>query len=298
MIYIKLLRIHTLFLSASSILLGVLLAISLFPIVFIPFFKIVLLFLTAFTLQIISNIANDYGDGLRGVDKANSIGFDRLFAQQKISKRAILSFLVFFILLCLIFGFLLVWLSFDRFSFSSFLLIGLGIVSVFAALKYSIGKNPHSMSGLGDISVLFFFGWVAVLGSFFLIQKKIPMSLFLESSAIGFLHVSVLNLNNIRDLESDKQSNRKTIAIRLGEKNAKIYQQLLVCSSLFLFFIAGVVRIEKGVQWLVFLFFIPLLWRSFSLHHSKEYYNGYLKKQCLLIFLFTLSYSSSFLLNN
>ena len=289
MFYFKLLRIQTLLLSAASIALGVLLAFFVFPNSSISFLQITLLFLTAFCLQIVTNIANDYGDGKRGIDGKDRVEFVRVFSKK------ILLYLGFFIILSLFFGVWLVWVSFKEISLFSLLWVVLGIFALAAALKYSMGKSPYAASGFGDISVFIFFGWVAVLGSFFLIQKVFFPSLFLEASAIGFLAVSVLNLNNIRDLESDKQGGRRTIAVLLGEKNAKIYQQILVWNSLFLFLLAGILRIEQYFQWVVFLFFIPLIYRSYLLKENKENYNEYLKQQCLFIFLFTLTYAGSFI---
>jgi 1,4-dihydroxy-2-naphthoate octaprenyltransferase len=293
MVYLKLLRIPTLLLSTSSIFMGIFSALS--P-TFVPVFQIFLLFFTALGLQIISNIANDYGDGLRGLDQERKIGFQRMFAAGKISKKQILLFLSAFIFITMLSGITLILISWRQsFWLACFWLI-VGLACVLAAVKYSLGKKPHCMSYLGDFSVFLFFGLVAVLGSFSFIYGGVPPKhLLLEASAMGFLHVSVLNLNNIRDFEADKNNGRKTFAIQLGEKPAKIYQQCLVCGSFLLFFVAAYFfRIEKTYQLLVFLFFLPLFRINFSLNVAKSRYNKYIKKQCLLIFLFAFCYGSAF----
>ena len=298
MIYLKLLRIHTLLLSSSSVAMGVLLSLyDLSSFSAVSASRILLIFLTAFSLQIIVNIANDYGDGLRGVDKHHIEGQDRKAQWSKIPERTILLVLKLFIALAVLLGVSLIYTSFKQFSLTMLFWGVIGLFCIFAALKYSLGKNPHATSGLGDISVFIFFGLVAVLGSYFFVNNQLPpYNLLLESSAMGLLCVSVLNINNIRDLITDTQSGRKTVAIRLGEKKAKIYQQCLILSSFFLFLIASWLRVNTASQWLVFLLFLPLFWINFSLNVPKERYNNYLKTQCLIIFIFSFCYASSFFL--
>ena len=293
MLYFKLIRIHTLLLSFSSIFMGVSFAFLNSQAQF-SLLQISLLFLTAFGLQITSNIANDYGDAVKRVDNKNRIGFERIYAQKKISKKKILFLLFCSIVITFLMGIFLLWISYQ--GFFLFLWLLLGILCLLAALKYSLGKNPHSQSGWGDISVFIFFGLIAILGSFSILTKKIPPPiLILEATAIGLLITSVLNLNNIRDLETDKQANRKTIAIRLGEKKAKTYQKILILTSFSLLLFIGILSIEKFWQYLVFLLYFPILQVTFSLDVPKQKYNNYLKRQCFFIFLFSIFYNINFL---
>ena len=220
MAYLKLIRIHTLLLAFASISVGILLAIRDGG---FSWNLSILILLTAISLQIVANIANDYGDGVRKIDGGDRIGFERMMQSGKISKRAIKLALVIHIFLAVLCGLLLLFFAFENIKYRHFwtwLLIG--IVCIISALRYSLGEKPHSATALGDISVFLFFGPVAIIGSYFLLTKSYHYSLLLESSVVGLLSVSVLNLNNIRDIATDKKKGRQTFAIRLGEQQAKI----------------------------------------------------------------------------
>ena len=288
MLYFKLIRIYSLPLSFSPIFMGV--SFAFYSQAQFSLLQVFLLFFTAFGLQIISNIANDYGDAVRKVDGKNRIGFERLYAKKKISKKKILFLLFLSFVITFLMGVFLLWISWQDIFLFFWLL--LGIVCLLAALKYSLGKNPHSQSGWGDLSVFIFFGLIAVLGSYSILTKKIPPTiLILESIAIGLLITSVLNLNNIRDLETDKKAKRKTVAIRLGDQNAKIYQKILVLTSFIFFLVVKILSIESSWEYSVFLFFLPILNITFSLDVVKQKYNSYLKKQCFFILLFSIFYN-------
>lgn len=293
-LYLKLLRLHTLPLSFAAIGTGIFLAamstenISLYTIIF--------LVLTAANFQIIANISNDYGDGLRGEDTKKP-NFERVFQLGKISKKQIQIALLISIIIVFINIYLLLFFSFRGTNFSLKLLgwYLLGVVCIWAAMKYSLGKNHHNKSGLGDLSVFIFFGPVAVIGSYFLISKRYDNFILIESVAIGLLIVSVLNLNNIRDLTIDKKNSRKTVAIMLGEKKAKIYQKILVSSSFLLYLLAGYYKFTTFYQYLSMLIFLAILWLAFYLPKKEQLklYTARLKQKCIFIFIFTILYGVS-----
>ncbi len=288
--YLQLIRIHTLPLVFASLSIGILLALK--DGVFSWSLSILIL-LTATNLQIVANIANDYGDGIKKIDGKDRIGFERMWQSGKISKRAIKIALLVNIFLAAICGATLLVLAFGGIESQYFWVwIFIGIVCIVSALRYSLGKKPHSSTGLGDISVFIFFGPVAVIGSYFLLTKSYHYVLLLESTTMGLLTVSVLNLNNIRDIATDQKKGRQTFAIRLGEQRAKIYQKILVLTSLVICLIAGYYRFEHWYQWIVLLVFLPLVHLAFSLGKIDKKYNQHLKKQCMFIFLFSVSYGT------
>ncbi|UTW65954.1 1,4-dihydroxy-2-naphthoate octaprenyltransferase [bacterium SCSIO 12643] len=224
-------RLRTLPLAVAGIILGSLLAksndsfnlnITLFAI------------LTAILLQILSNLANDYGDFSKGTDNDERVGPERALQSGKISKSQMKSALILFSILSLISGIILLWLSFGTHKLGYamlFLLIGLS--AIWAAIKYTVGKSAYGYQGLGDVFVFLFFGWVSVIGVYFLQVQSIDLPVFLPASALGILSAGVLNLNNTRDIVNDKNSGKYTLAVKLGYQNARKYQMVLFLLTLF-----------------------------------------------------------------
>lgn len=180
--------------------------------------------------QILSNFANDYGDGVRGTDR---------FRDKNAEKRAIVSGIISVkqmkmavistVILAMIMTMGLLYTAFfPHYILEFYIFIGLGILCILAAVGYTMGKKPYGYLGLGDIMVFIFFGWISVGGSYFLFTKVWNWDILLPASAIGMLSVAVLNLNNMRDLESDKLAGKNTLALRLGFKRAMIYQIVLM----------------------------------------------------------------------
>ncbi|MDR1877816.1 MAG: 1,4-dihydroxy-2-naphthoate octaprenyltransferase [Flavobacteriaceae bacterium] len=185
--------------------------------------------LTTILFQVLSNFANDYGDGTKGTDNEHRIGPVRSIQSGAISREAMLKGIIFTILLSLISAVSLLWYAFIPDHLNEFFIFtGLGIACILAAIFYTMGKNPYGYMGLGDIFVFIFFGLVSVLGSEFLYTKTFSWDSLLPASATGLFSVAVLNLNNMRDMESDKISNKKTLALRIGFRNAKYYQLVLM----------------------------------------------------------------------
>ena len=180
--------------------------------------------------QILSNFANDYGDGVKGTDK-NRIGEaeNRAVASGKITATQMRNAVILLSILSFAATVALLFVAFYPANIREFwIFIGLGIACILAAVGYTVGKKPYGYLGLGDIFVFIFFGLVSVCGSYFLFTKSFDYDILIPASAIGMLSMAVLNLNNMRDIESDALSGKKTLALRLGFKKAMIYEIVLL----------------------------------------------------------------------
>lgn len=181
--------------------------------------------------QVLSNFANDYGDGIKGTDKLRiNEAEQRAVASGKITAKQMKNAVILFSVLSLLATIGLLYQAFFRFGLMNefFIFVGLGIVSILAAIGYTVGKKPYGYLGLGDLMVFIFFGLVSVGGSYFLFTKTFHWDILLPATAIGMMSTSVLNLNNMRDIESDKLSRKNTLALKLGFKNAMLYQMILM----------------------------------------------------------------------
>jgi 1,4-dihydroxy-2-naphthoate octaprenyltransferase len=188
------------------------------------FFAIVLLALiTTLGFQVLSNFANDYGDGVKGTDNEDRIGPMRALQSGIISPKEMKRAMLLTALLTLISAILLIYVSLgiERLLVSLFFLV-LGIAAIWAAIKYTVGDNAYGYRGLGDVFVFIFFGPVSVMGIYYLITKTINWEMIFPSITIGLLSVAVLNLNNMRDVESDKKAGKNTIVVKLGLAKAKV----------------------------------------------------------------------------
>jgi 1,4-dihydroxy-2-naphthoate octaprenyltransferase len=222
-------RLRTLPLAVSGIVAGNMLARF-----YGKFDPVILLLslLTALWLQILSNLANDYGDYTKGTDNDARIGPTRALQSGKISPQQMKTALIICTLLALGSGIPLVILgtrNLDWFTGLFFLLLGL--LSIAAAIFYTVGKNAYGYRGLGDVFVFLFFGIIAVTGSFYLQYKTLEWPVFLPAVAIGFFSTGVLNMNNMRDVENDRASGKITLAVRLGKTGSIVYHHLLMLSG-------------------------------------------------------------------
>ena len=180
--------------------------------------------------QILSNYANDYGDGVKGTDKLRiNEAEQRAVASGKITAGQMKNAVILFSALSLIATVALLYLAFfPDFMKEFWIFIGLGIACILAAIGYTVGKKPYGYLGLGDLMVFIFFGLVSVGGSYFLFKKSFEWDVLIPASAIGLMSSAVLNLNNMRDIESDRLSGKKSLALRLGFRNAMIYELVLL----------------------------------------------------------------------
>ena len=203
--------------------------------------RLVILFaaLTAMLLQILSNLANDYGDFKKGTDGAKRVGPQREMQSGSITEKEMQKGLAIVSALCLVSGALLIFVYAKLTWQELAVFAALGIGAVLAALLYTLGKRPYGYLGLGDLFCFFFFGWAAVAGTFYLATKTLDFSVLLPASAMGFLSNAVLNINNMRDYENDKASGKNSLVVKLGLKRAFVYHCLLIggafiCLTVFL----------------------------------------------------------------
>ena len=224
---IKSMRLRTLPLSMAGVLLGILLATADWR---VDLWTAVLIVLTTVCLQILSNLSNELGDVLRGTDTADRQGPQYGLNSGSMTVGQMKGLIAAFVVLCMVFGALMTLRAFGTlFSLTPILVLMLGAAAIAAAMKYTLGRNPYGYRAKGDIYVFLFFGLISVLGAYFVCTAGVGLhwKLLLPASAVGFFSVGVLNVNNIRDMATDA-ANRVTVAIKLGERKAKIYQTVLI----------------------------------------------------------------------
>ncbi|PSL07219.1 1,4-dihydroxy-2-naphthoate polyprenyltransferase [Cecembia rubra] len=223
------LRLRTLPLALSSILMGSFLA------AYHQAFRwevLVLAALTTIFLQVLSNLSNDYGDSIHGADSAEREGPVRAVQSGVIQLHEMKKAIILLSLLSLISGLLLLYLSLQDIKLFLLFLV-FGLAAIWAAITYTAGNNPYGYVGLGDISVFIFFGLLGVAGSYFLHHLEFSTSILLPAVSLGCFSTAVLNINNIRDIESDKKAGKRSIPVRIGRKKAITYNWLLILSGNF-----------------------------------------------------------------
>jgi 1,4-dihydroxy-2-naphthoate octaprenyltransferase len=249
-------RPRTLPLSLSSILMGSFLAASVGQFNWLIF---AFCCLTTIALQVLSNFANDYGDTQNGADLAGRVGPQRAVQSGVITPKQMLNGIIVLAIVCLSFGISLLYFSFRDTSVHQFWgFLGLGLLCMLAAYTYTAGKKPYGYVGLGDISVLIFFGLVGVLGSNYLYTKTFDWVNILPALSCGFFATGVLNINNIRDIESDTRAGKKTIPARLGRETAIKYHWFLLITGMASILIFSVLKEQYAILYVLCfpLFFI------------------------------------------
>lgn len=242
--------------------------------------------LTAIAFQIISNFANDYGDGIKGTDNADRLGPGRTLQQGLLSAQALKKGIVTAALISILLAISLIYVALggDNFLVSLFF-IALTVAAVWAAIKYTVGRNAYGYSGLGDFFVFLFFGWVSVMGSYYLQTQNFDLIALFLGTAIGLFSVGVLNLNNMRDIDNDKNSNKNTLVVYLGSQKAKIYHYILmILGALFLFFGMGTAWVKENP--LSLLIMLPIFFHLYKVLKIQEpkAYDPLLKQLALSTF--------------
>jgi len=228
-VWIEAARLRTLPLSVSGIIVGSFAAYSQVENKFHFWCIFSLAILTTLCFQILSNFANDYGDGVKGTDNENRVGPQRAIQSGAITKNQMKRAIVITSIFSLIIAVLLIYVSFGKDNFLySLLFFVLGVTSIIAAIKYTVGKSAYGYRGLGDVFVFIFFGLVSVIGSNFLYTMTFDYTTIFPAITIGLLSVGVLNLNNMRDIDNDVASGKNTIVVKMGSKNAKTYHILMI----------------------------------------------------------------------
>jgi len=300
--YIKAARLRTLPLSISGIIIGSVLGNEVYyqnfntsfcdigcPTIFqSPIFWLAIL--TTIGFQVLSNFANDYGDGIKGSDK-NRTGEARMVSSGAITPKQMKTAMIITTIITLLIALLLIYVAFGSENFGySILFFGLGIASVAAAIKYTVGNSAYGYSGFGDIFVFLFFGLLSVVGSYFLYTKMINFEIFLPAFSVGLLSTAVLNLNNLRDREQDKTNNKNTLVVKLGAVRAKKYHYFLITGALITAIIYTVLNFSSIYEFMFLVAFIPLVKNMITVSKNKTpgELDGELKKVALSTFLFAV----------
>ena len=292
-VWVSALRLRTLPLAAASIIVGAGLAINngvFNPLVFS------LSLLTALLLQILSNLANDYGDAKTGADNQDRIGPQRAMQTGVITAKSMKNAIVLVAIISFISGVILLSVSLKGDVFSWLLFLGFGLLAIFAAITYTMGKLPYGYRAMGDVAVFLFFGLLGVLGSYYLYDLSFNIVNILPAISIGFLSASVLNINNMRDMETDKASNKITLVVLFGREWAFKYQLFLVIKAPIL--MALYFYLSPNTENWQYVFLIILSPFIKSLHAIKETiaskesdgesYNAQLKNMSISTFVFSL----------
>ena len=286
--WIEAARVRTLPLSVSGIIVGSFYAMSqaMFN------WKIVIFsLLTTLGLQILSNFANDYGDGVKGTDNEDRVGPKRALQSGTISPQQMKTAIKITSLITLIFALLLIYFSFkESYLWYSLFFLVLGILAIASAIRYTVGNQAYGYKGYGDIFVFVFFGLVSTFGVYFMFSKEIDWLLLLPATAIGFLSVGVLNLNNMRDEESDRKVGKNTFVVKIGGANAKKYHFFLVISAMLLILIFAYLNDFHFDQYIFVVAYFPLVGHLLTVYRNKEPKNldPELKKLAISTFLLSV----------
>ncbi len=212
--------------------------------------------LTATLLQILSNLANDYGDAVKGTDNEQRLGPMRAMQSGAVTQKEMKTAIILNIILTIVAGLALVLHALDSLQ-SILAFVGLGVLAIIAAIAYTVGNKPYGYVGLGDLSVFIFFGLLGVSGTYFLHTGQVDMGLFLPAVGCGLLAVAVLNVNNMRDIENDSACGKRTMAVRLGQQRAKSYHFALLFSAVLCF--ALYLSLHTFSLWISLPFFLSLI---------------------------------------
>ncbi len=290
--FVKASRLRTLPLSVSGIIVGSILG-NKFVVSQEPFWTTSIFWLAILTtigFQILSNFANDYGDGIKGTDD-NRQGEKRLVASGEISPKQMKNAMIITTIITICVALSLIYVAFGRENFVySVIFFLLGIASIVSAIKYTVGKSAYGYSGFGDVFVFLFFGLLAVVGTFFLYTKQLHFMIFLPAFSVGLLSTAVLNLNNMRDRENDKKVGKNTLVVKIGAKKAKYYHYCLIGFSFLFAVLYTIINYQKPIQFLFILAYIPLMKHLFFVKKNDVDANldNELKKVALSTFLFSI----------
>lgn len=275
--WIEAARLRTLPLSVSGIIVGSMYALAnptddvLTPTEVFNWKLFTFAILTTLGLQILSNFANDYGDGIKGTDNEDRVGPKRTIQSGVITPQAMKRAIILTSGLTLFSAIYLIYLAFGahNLGYSLFYLI-LGIAAIASAIRYTVGNSAYGYRGFGDAFVFVFFGLVSTLGVNFLYSKQLDAILILPATAIGFLSVAVLNLNNMRDEASDRKSGKNTLVVKMGIENAKKYHYFLIIGAMFLVLIFAVLSNFHFDQYLFLIAYLPLVKHLITVHKNQN----------------------------
>ena len=295
--WIKAARLRTLPLAMSGILMGA--ALSYFD----SGFQVkvtILAIVTALFIQIFSNFANDYGDSQKGTDNQHRVGPKRTVQSGEISPKQMKVGMVVLIVLNLVTGIWLIVEGTKGLDLTTFLLfLAFGIVALIAAYRYTAGSNPYGYAGLGDVAVFLFFGILPVVGTYFLNAHQLNPEIFLPAISIGLFSTGVLNLNNMRDIENDRNSGKNTVVVRMGSAKSKHYHTALISIGWLTALLFVALRFQSVYQ-AVFVLTLPLFLNDLiKINRIQEprQLDPFLKKLSIATLLFTVLFGIGIILS-
>ncbi len=286
-------RLRTLPLAFSSIITGSAIAYTENRVQF-NWLVFALCLLTTLLLQILSNLANDYGDSEKGTDNDDRIGPKRAVQAGMLSFTEIKIGIVVAAILSLVCGSVLVNEATKNLDLSkTIFFFVLGLTAIAAAIKYTVGKNAYGYIGLGDVFVLIFFGFVGVGGSYYLLANTVNLEVLFPAFSIGAFSAAVLNLNNMRDYDSDAKAGKMTLAGKLGIERAKNYHTTIIILGFMATIVYVYMNLTSSIQ---FLFIITLL--LFKKHvnivedvEDPKDFDPQLKQLALTTFIFSILFA-------
>ena len=294
--WISAFRLRTLPLSLSSILMGSIIAYShgefTIPIA-------VLAITTTVFLQVLSNLANDYGDSKKGTDNINRIGPERAVQSGAISLDEMKNGIIISSILSLLSGITLIYISLIEYNLVYIItFFVLGIAAIAAAIKYTIGKKPYGYAGLGDLFVFLFFGITGVIGTYFLHTHNFDLTLILPATSIGILSTSLINMNKMIDIQNDAENNKKTLVLKMRIRKSKTYHTALIVGAIVSFSVFLLLN-KSSYTCLICLIPLPIfllnIKKVWTFKDNREL-DPELKKLALSTFLLTLLYGISSIL--
>ena len=296
--WVKAARLRTLPLAMSGILMGA--SLSYLNRGFNQTVTI-LAIVTALFIQIFSNFANDYGDSQKGTDNQHRVGPKRTVQSGEISPAQMKFGMIVLIILSLAIGIWLVTEGTKGLDLTAFLLfLAFGVAALIAAYRYTAGSNPYGYAGFGDVAVFLFFGILPVAGTYFLNTHQITAEIFLPALSIGFFSTGVLNLNNMRDIENDRNSGKNTVVVRMGSAKSKVYHSSLILAGLLTSVIFTSMNSTSTYQWLFLLSFPLFLSDLIQIGKitSPRKFDPFLKKLSLSTLLFTVLFGLGIILSH
>jgi len=255
--------------------------------------------LTITFLQILSNLANDYGDAVSGKDTLQRVGPQRVTISGLVLLHEMKRMIVIFVILCVISGSGLIYFGLKNMSWKQIVLFfGLGLAAIIAAIKYTIGKKPYGYKGFGDLFVFIFFGLVGVIGTYYLHTNWFDLHTLAPAVAIGLFSTAVLNINNLRDISTDRETGKQTLAVQYGFQFARKYHLVLLGAGWFFALVYLIVNFQSFWQ-LLFLLTLPLFIKNAQRvyqHRSSGELNLELKNLALATFLFSVVFGLGLIL--
>lgn len=257
----------------------------------------ILTILIATLLQLLSNLANDLGDFQHGTDVTGErLGPTRTVQSGAITPKEMKSAIVIAIGISILVGTYLVYEAAQYMNIIYMVsFLGLGGASIIAAIKYTSGKNPYGYKGLGDVFCFIFFGLVSVIGTYFLHVHQMTFQPWLPAVGMGLFSTAVLNINNMRDIENDRNSGKFTLAMRLGMKNARLYHSFLTFGGILCFITYSIIYSEHWYQFLYIVFLVPYIIILKNIYQTKEnrLLDPYLKFTSMATFFLSIAFAIS-----